>query len=55
MNPETPEADAVEQSRRAEDLPEEDEVVPAEVPLDADPADVSEQYRTVPVDEDYDR
>lgn len=55
MNPETPEADAVEQLRRAENLPEEDEAVPTEVPLDADPADVSEQYRTVPVEDDYDR
>ncbi|MEV4648879.1 hypothetical protein [Saccharopolyspora sp. NPDC049426] len=55
MNPETPEADAVEQSRRAEDLPDEDEAVPAEVPLDADPADFSEQSRAVPVEEDYDR
>ncbi|MEB3371519.1 hypothetical protein [Saccharopolyspora mangrovi] len=55
MNPETPEADAVEQSRRAENLPEEDEAVPTEVPIDADPTDVSEQYRTVPVEDEYDR
>ncbi|MDI2029454.1 hypothetical protein QFW96_12565 [Saccharopolyspora sp. TS4A08] len=55
MNPETPEADAVEQARRAEDLPDEDESAAVEIPLDADPADVSEQYRTVPVDDEYDR
>ncbi|WP_199740268.1 hypothetical protein [Saccharopolyspora rhizosphaerae] len=55
MNPETPEADAFEQSLRAEDLPDEDDAVPTDVPIDADPADVSDQYRTVPVEDDYDR
>ncbi|TWF96195.1 hypothetical protein [Saccharopolyspora dendranthemae] len=55
MNPETPEADAAEQLRRAEDLPEDDEAGPTETPFDADPADVSEQYRAVPVEDDYDR
>lgn len=53
-SPETPEADAAEQARNAgEPIPAE-EPEPAEAPLDADPADVVEQHRVVPVDDSYD-
>lgn len=55
MDPETPEADAAEQLRAAdEDTEEEDTVVPGEV-RDADPGDVAEQLRGVPEEEPYER
>ncbi|MGW1678115.1 hypothetical protein [Saccharopolyspora sp. NPDC002376] len=53
MDPETPEADAVEQARQAEELPEEEEPEQVEVPLDVDPADLADQRRPAPVDESY--
>ncbi|MBB5157875.1 hypothetical protein [Saccharopolyspora phatthalungensis] len=54
MDPETPEGDAAEQARLAEDVLDDEEPEPVEVPLDADPADLAEQHRAVPVDEEYD-
>ncbi|WP_190815302.1 hypothetical protein [Saccharopolyspora pogona] len=54
MDPETPEADAAEQARQAEEVPDEEEPEPIEVPLDADPADLADQHRPVPVDDSYD-
>ncbi|MER7013754.1 hypothetical protein ABT324_20245 [Saccharopolyspora sp. NPDC000359] len=55
MSPETPEADAVEQAQQAEELVVDEESEPVEVPLDADPADLADQYREVPIDDAYDR
>lgn len=46
---EAPEADAAEQRRPVLD---EDDDTPAQVPYDVDPADASEQHRTVEFDED---
>jgi hypothetical protein len=54
MNPETPEADAAEQARQAEEVPNDEELESIEVPLDADPADLADQHRAVPVDDSYD-
>ncbi|MER6992627.1 hypothetical protein ABT337_21430 [Saccharopolyspora hirsuta] len=54
MSPETPEADAVEQARQAEELVEDEESEQVEVPLDADPADLADQHREVPIDDSYD-
>ena len=51
MNPETPEADAVEQARQ--EVPEEETPIPPEVPFDADPADLVDQYREIPTDDDF--
>jgi hypothetical protein len=53
MSPETPDADAAEQARQADELVEEDESAPADRPLDADPADLADQQREVPVDDAY--
>ena len=53
MNPETPDADAAEQARQADDLVEEDEAGLPDQPLDADPADLADQHREVPVDDAY--
>lgn len=56
MNPETPEADAVEQAQQDEAVPEEDGPTGAEgTAWDADPADLADQQRTEPADDDYDR
>lgn len=54
MNPETPETDAVEQARQVEELVEEEESEQIEVPFDADPADLADQHRAVPIDDAYD-
>ncbi|GAA0536695.1 hypothetical protein GCM10011581_23410 [Saccharopolyspora subtropica] len=54
MDPETPEADAAEQVRPAEDVLDEEEPGTLEVPLDADPADAADQSRPVPLDDAYD-
>ncbi|GAA4882879.1 hypothetical protein [Saccharopolyspora cebuensis] len=52
MNPESAEGDAVEQAQ--DEGPVEEEQGPApEVPLDVDPADLAEQQRVVPDDEEY--
>ena len=60
MDFETPEADAAEQARVEEPVPEDDE--PAEVQggagapdAEVDPADYADQQRVVPDEEDYDR
>lgn len=53
MNPETPDADAAEQARQADELPEENEVAPTDRPLDADPADLVDQHREEPLDDAY--
>lgn len=55
MNPETPEADAVEQAQQAQDLPEDEPVATGARSWDADPADLADQQREVPADDDYDR
>lgn len=49
--PEVPEADALEQQDVVGDEELDDEL-PDEPPLDADPADVSEQRRSVPLSEE---
>ncbi|HEU4911296.1 MAG TPA: hypothetical protein VFV76_05310 [Actinomycetes bacterium] len=49
--PEVPEADALEQQDVVGDEDLDDEL-PDEPPLDADPADVSEQRRSVPLSEE---
>ena len=49
-DPEVPEADALEQ--RAPVLEAEDDVVPYEPELEADPADVAEQSRSVDLTDD---
>jgi hypothetical protein len=49
--PEVPEADALEQQGVVGDEDLDDEL-PDEPPLDADPADVSEQRRSVPLSEE---
>lgn len=49
--PEVPEADALEQQDVVGDEDLDDEL-PGEPPLDADPADVSEQRRSVPLSEE---
>jgi hypothetical protein len=53
-DPEAPEADFAEQHSAvlAEDEENDSEEVPVELPLDADPADVSEQARSVEYDDD---
>ena len=49
-----PEADAAEQGRPVNDEPVDDlEGDPVEPTLEADPADVEEQRRVVPDDEEY--
>lgn len=55
MNFETPEADAAEQARHAEDPVTEDVTAEADPVDEADPADLADQRSDVPVDEDYDR
>lgn len=57
MDPETPEADAAEQARQAEDDfdEQENEAVLAEVPVDANPADLAEQQQVVPDVDTYER
>lgn len=53
MGIEDPDADRFDQERPV--FPEDDEdpeVTPEEIPLDADPQDVLDQYRTVPVDDE---
>ncbi|MGW0517566.1 hypothetical protein [Crossiella sp. NPDC003009] len=47
---EVPEADALEQ--RTEVMPEEEDVLIDVRPLEADPADVADQHRSVPLDEE---
>ncbi|MFR9728244.1 hypothetical protein ACL03H_03380 [Saccharopolyspora sp. MS10] len=54
MNPETPETDAAEQESPA-DEPAVQEQPPGEPPVEADPADVAEQRRVVPDDEERER
>ncbi|MER7079740.1 hypothetical protein SAMN02982929_06728 [Saccharopolyspora kobensis] len=54
MNPETPETDAVEQARQVDELAEDEEPEQVEAPLDADPADLADQHRAVPLDDAYD-
>ncbi len=49
-DPEAPEADALEQ--RTPVVEAEDDPVPAEAALEADPADVAEQSRSVDVGDD---
>lgn len=51
VHPDVPEADALEQQDVVGDEELDDEL-PDEPPLDADPADVSEQRRAVPLSED---
>ncbi|GAA2792042.1 hypothetical protein [Saccharopolyspora taberi] len=53
MDPETPEADAVEQAREAEEPLDENDQLPTDLPAEANPADLAEQHRTVPEDEAY--
>jgi hypothetical protein len=53
MDPETPEADAAEQARQAEDVLDDEEPEAIEVPLDADPADLADQHRPVPLDDSH--
>lgn len=55
MNPETPEADAVEQAQQDDAVPEEDGPTGAEATWEADPADLADQKRTEPADDDYER
>lgn len=56
MDSETPEADAAEQARHAEDPVTEDVTSGNADPAgEADPADLADQRRDVPDDEDYDR
>ena len=43
MNPETPEADAVEQAQQDEAIPEEDGPTGTEATWEADPADLADQ------------
>lgn len=51
MSIEDPDADRFEQLRSA--VPDEDDDIdPAELPLDADPLDVADQHRTVHFDDD---
>lgn len=53
-DPEAPEADFEEQHSALDDDEDDSDEVPVEVPLDADPADVSEQSRSVEYgDDDY--
>lgn len=52
MDFETPEADAAEQATTADDTPDEPEY--DLTPEEADPADVADQHRAVPVDDAYD-
>lgn len=47
------EADRIEQATPVYDDTE--DTLPAEVPLESDPADTVDQYRVVPEDEDYPR
>lgn len=49
---EVPEADAVEQARPAVSVPRGGPGLPADLPVDADPADMAEQSREVDLDED---
>ncbi|MHA6799265.1 hypothetical protein [Bounagaea algeriensis] len=53
MNPETPEADAAEQARE-EQLFFNDEETPGSVPEGVDAADMADQERTIPAEDDYD-
>lgn len=53
MDPEKPEADAAEQARE-EHAPTDGEEIPQGVPDDVDPADLAEQARTVPGEDDDD-
>ncbi|GAB2670411.1 hypothetical protein GCM10027271_33320 [Saccharopolyspora gloriosae] len=55
MDSETPEADAAEQARHAEDPVTEDVTSDTDPVDEADPADLADQRTDVPVDEDYDR
>ncbi len=54
MEYETPEADVAEQLRQAQADPddEQDELEPEEIPFDADAADLVEQSRTIPEDDE---
>ncbi|GAB3289789.1 hypothetical protein [Parasphingorhabdus pacifica] len=57
MDPETPEADAAEQARQAEDDVDEEEataVGPGVTTANANPADFVEQQQIVPDDDSYD-
>lgn len=51
---EVPEADAVEQDADAAPAPGESAEDPADVPLEADPADAADQAREVSLDENED-
>lgn len=51
MSIEEPDADRFEQLRSATP-DEDDDIDPAELPLDADPLDVADQHRTVHFDDD---
>lgn len=54
MDSETPEADAVEQAHQTEEYAE-DQELPSESPLDADPADLADQQRVIPDDDSDER
>lgn len=52
MHPETPDADAAEQAR--EEQPMVDEDTPGTVPDDVDAADLADQAKIIPAEDDYD-
>jgi hypothetical protein len=52
LRAETPEADAIEQRQAA--IPDDVDDAPVRVPTDASEADVLEQSRVVPVDDEFD-
>ncbi|WP_162832381.1 hypothetical protein [Saccharopolyspora rectivirgula] len=54
MNPETPEADALEQAQEITETNEDLTPQNAEPPLDTNPADLLEQQQEVPEDDGYD-
>lgn len=56
MSIEDPDTDRYEQqlSARYDEADEEDYLGPGDLPLDADPLDVADQHRSVPLDDELD-
>jgi hypothetical protein len=54
MNFETPDADAADQAKVADDAFEDHEPLTEEPPAEADQADAMDQQRVVPIDDAYD-